>query len=192
MIPRSDGRIVVMAKIINSTFISLDGVINHMDRWHFDYLSDQTDQFAQAQLAEAAAMLMGRNTYQVYADAWPTRDGAYAERINALPKYVASTTLCDPAWNGTQVLSGDLVEEVGKLKQAVDGTILMHGVGPVAKTLLRNGLLDELHLWVHPVLAGVGDENDVLFTAGLHAQLETAGVQAFDNGVVVLSFRKPS
>jgi dihydrofolate reductase len=181
-----------MAKIVNSTFVSLDGVVNHMEKWHFDYLSDQNDQFAMTQLEEADALLMGRNTYQVYAGAWPTREGDYADRINKIPKYVASSTLSDPTWHGTHVLAGDLVDEVAKLKQTEDGSILMHGYGPVAKTLLRNGLLDELHLWVHPVLAGVGDENDVLFEAGLHARLETSNVQAFDNGVVVLSFRKPS
>ena len=181
-----------MAKIVNSTFVSLDGVVNHMEKWHFDYLSDQSDQFALAQLEEAEALLMGRNTYEVYAGAWPAREGDYADRINKLPKYVASSTLSDPTWHGTQVLAGDLVDEVRKLKETEGGSILMHGFGPVAKTLLRNGLLDELHLWVHPVLAGVGDENDVLFEAGLHARLETSNVQAFDNGVVVLSFRKPS
>jgi dihydrofolate reductase len=181
-----------MGKIVNSTFVSLDGVVNHMEKWHFDYLGEQSDQLALAQLEEADAMLMGRNTYQVYADAWPSREGAYADRINAIPKYVASSTLNNPAWHGTQVLAGDLVDEVRRLKRAEGGSILMHGVGPVAKTLLRNGLLDELHLWVHPVLAGVGDKNDVLFEAGLHARLETTNVRAFDNGVVVLSFRKPS
>ncbi len=181
-----------MAKIVNSTFVSLDGVVNHMEKWHFDYLSDQSDQLALAQLEEADALLMGRNTYQVYAGAWPSREGDYADRINAIPKYVASSTLSHPTWHGTHVLAGDLVDEVRQLKQTEGRSILMHGVGPVAKTLLRNGLLDELHLWVHPVLAGVGDENDVLFEAGLHARLETSNVQAFDNGVVVLSFRKPS
>ncbi|MEU5884100.1 dihydrofolate reductase family protein [Spirillospora sp. NPDC047279] len=133
-----------MAKIVNSTFVSLDGVVNHMEKWHFDYLSDQGDQLAPAQLEEADAMLMGRDTYEVYAGAWPSRDGDYADRINAIPKYVASSTLSDPTWHGTQVL------------------------------------------------AGVGDENDVLFEAGLHTRLETFNVQAFDNGVVVLSFRKPT
>jgi len=201
MIPESVGKIVlyrtnrkdpVMAKIVNSTFISLDGVVNHMEKWHFDYLGEQSDQLAMAQLEDAGALLMGRNTYQVYADAWPSRDGEYADRINALPKYVASSTLRDPTWHGTQVLTGDLLDEVAKLKQNEGGSILMHGVGPVAKTLLRNDLLDELHLWVHPVLAGVGDKNDMLFEAGLHAKLETSNVQAFDNGIVVLSFRRPS
>src|SRR6476619_4353158 len=88
----------IMGKIVNSTFISLDGVVNHMDRWHFDYIDAESDAFALQQLRDSQAMLMGRNTYDVYAGAWPGRDGEYAERINAMPKYVASSTLQAPSW----------------------------------------------------------------------------------------------
>ena len=111
-------------------------------------------------------MLMGRNTYEVYAAVWPGRNGAYADAINAIPKYVASSTLTAPAWNNTTVLTGDLLEAVKELRSQDGTTILMHGYGPVAKALLQADLLDELHLWVHPHLAGVGDENDLLLHAG--------------------------
>lgn len=177
-----------MGKIVDATFVSLDGVINHMDRWHFDFISEQTDELALRQLREADAMLMGRGTYEVYASAWPGRDGDYAERINAMPKYVVSTTLTDPQWNATTVVQGDLAEAAGRLKDTA-GTILMHGFGPVAKSLAGAGLLDELHLWYHPVLAGVGGPDDVLLTPGLHATFETIGTTTFDNGVVVIAMR---
>lgn len=177
-----------MGKIVNSTFVSLDGVINHMEKWHFDYVSDQTDELALGQLREADAMLMGRGTYEIYASAWPERDGEYAKRINALPKHVASTTLTDPQWNATTVVQGDLLEAAARLKESA-GTILMHGFGPVAKSLAGAGLLDELHLWYHPVLAGVGEPDDVLLTPGLHATFETTGTTTFDNGVVVIAMQ---
>ncbi|MEV6491161.1 dihydrofolate reductase family protein [Actinoplanes sp. NPDC051633] len=178
-----------MRPIVNSTFVSLDGVINHMGNWHFDYVDAETDAFALEQLTAGDAMLMGRKTYDVYASAWPNRDGAYADRINAMPKYVVSSTLTDPAWQHTTVLSDDLVGQVRKLKAEPGGPILMHGYGPVAKTLLGAGLLDELHLWVHPVLAGVGAGEDLLLHEGLNVVLQPAGQRTFQNGVVLLSYR---
>jgi len=178
-----------MRSIVNSTFVSLDGVINHMEKWHFDYVEAESDAFALDQLTASDALLMGRKTYDVYASAWPGRDGVYAERINAIPKYVASSTLTNPTWHNTTVLTDDLVEEVRKLKGGPGGPILMHGYGPVAKTLLGAGLLDELHLWVHPVLAGVGAGEDLLLHTGLNVGLQLAGQQVFKSGVVVLSYR---
>jgi dihydrofolate reductase len=178
-----------MGKIVNSTFVSLDGVINHMDKWHFDFMDAESSDLAMKQLVSSNAVLMGRRTYEVYAGAWPNRDGEYADRINAIPKYVASTTLTSVDWANTTVLSGDLVEAVTELKQTSDGDILMHGYGPVAKTLLSGGLLDELHLWVHPQLAGIGGPDDVLLSEGLNSRLDLLDVQRLASGVVVLSYR---
>ena len=181
-----------MGKIVDSTFISLDGVINHMDRWHFDFVDDESDAVALQQLRDSDALLMGRRTYDVYAEVWPDRDGDYADRINAVTKYVASSTLQAPKWANTTVLNGDLAEAVTRLKQATERTILMHGYGPVAKTLVRHGLLDELVLWVHPVLAGVGTPSDMLISDGLNARLTLADVKTLSSGVVILSYRPSS
>jgi dihydrofolate reductase len=176
-----------MGKIVNSTFVSLDGVINHMDRWHFDYVDAESDAFTLRQLEDADAMLMGRRTYEIYAQAWPGRNGEYADRINALPKYVASTTLTDPAWANTTVLNGQLVQAV---KDLGDRNILMHGYGPVAKTLVQHGLLDELYLWVHPMLAGIGaPPDDMLISDGLNTRLTLLEAQKLRSGVVILSYR---
>lgn len=119
-------------------------------------------------------MVMGRNTYEVYAAVWPGRDGEYADAINAIPKYVASTTLTEPTWHNTTVLPGELVEAVRALRDRDDASILMHGYGPVAKTLLEGDLLNELHLWVHPHLAGVGEPADLLIQQGLNKKLHLA------------------
>jgi len=178
-----------MGKIVNSTFVSLDGVINHMDRWHFDFVNDETTAFALQQLRDSDALLMGRHTYDVYADSWPGRDGDLADRINAMPKYVASNTLDTAAWANSTVLRGDLIEAVTKLKQDPGRDILMHGYGPVAKTLMRHDLLDELFLWVHPMLAGVGASDDLLLSVGLNMRLTLLDVERLSSGVVILSYR---
>jgi dihydrofolate reductase len=178
-----------MGKIVNSTFVSLDGVINHMDRWHFDFVDNESNAFALQQLQDSDSLLMGRHTYDSYAGVWPGRDDEYSNRINAIAKYVASTTLEAPKWANTTVLDGDLVDAVGKLKENTERDILMHGYGPVAKTLVRHGLLDELVLWIHPALAGVGTFADMLISEGLTTRLALLDVKALASGVVILSYR---
>ena len=178
-----------MGKIVNSTFVSLDGVINHMDRWHFDFVDDESNAIALQQLRESDAMLMGRYTYDVYAGTWPDRDGDYADRINTMPKYVASNTLKTASWANTTILAGDWIEAVTRLKQDPDLDLLMHGYGPVAKTLMRHGLLDQLFLWVHPMLAGVGASDDLLLSEGLNQRLTLLDVHRLASGVVLLSYQ---
>lgn len=177
-----------MRPVINSTFVTLDGVVNHMDQWHFDFVDDDSDDLALRQLQASDALLMGRNTYDVYAATWPARDGEYADGINAMRKYVVSTTLTEPTWQNTTVLRGDLLEQVRKLKEEDGAAILMHGFGPVAKSLLGAGLLDELHLWYHPAFAGVGDSGDLLHTDGLSVGLRHLDTRVHSSGVVVLSY----
>jgi dihydrofolate reductase len=178
-----------MGRIVNSTFVSLDGVINHMEAWHFAYIDDESIQIATEQLFASDALLMGRHAYEVYADAWPGREGEYADRINSLRKYVASTTLKEATWANTTVIRSGLVEEVARLKQQEGGDILMHGFGPVARTLLAHDLLDELHLWVHPAFAGVGTTDDMLFSEGNNAKFELLGTRTLKSGIVLLSYR---
>ena len=178
-----------MRKIVNSTFVSLDGVINHMDRWHFDFIDDELEGLALEQMRASDALLLGRHTYDIYASAWPGRDGELADRINAIAKYVASTTMQTADWENTTIISGDLVDAVTRLKAEDGKNILMHGYGPVAKTLMRNGLLDELCLWVHPVLAGVGTTADMIWGEDVHARLTRSDVTPFASGIVVLTYQ---
>lgn len=178
-----------MGRIVNSTFVSLDGVINHMDRWHFDFVDDESDAIALGQLRDSDAMLMGRRTYEIYAGAWPGRDGEYADRINEITKYVVSATMRQADWANTTVLAGDLAEAVTELKRVHDRDILMHGYGPVAKALIREGMLDELCLWLHPMLAGVGTKDDMLFSDGLNSRLTLLEARTLESGVVLLRYR---
>ena len=178
-----------MRSIVNSTFVSLDGVQNHMERWHFDYIDAEQQEIVSEQLAAADAILMGRDTYEAYAAVWPDRDDAYSKRINATRKYVVSTTLTAPQWQNTTVLEGDLIDNVERLKSEGDGSILMHGFGPVAKALLAAGLLDELHLWIHPVFAGIGDATDLIMPVGVNVALDHVATRTLRSGVVLLSYR---
>jgi dihydrofolate reductase len=143
-----------------------------------------------SKLLASDALLMGRNTYEVYAASWPTRDGVYPEKINSMQKYVVSTTLDKADWTNTTVIKGDLVGEVSTLKQQ-RGDILMHGFGPVAQTLIRNGLLDMLHLWVYPHFAGVGTTSDMLFSEGNNTRLKLIGTRTLGSGIVMLSYQVP-
>ena len=178
-----------MGKITNSTFVSIDGVINHMEAWHYAYIDAEADSIALEQLQASQALLMGRHTYETYAAVWPSRGGEYAHLINSMPKYVVSTTLEAADWNNTTVIKGDVVAQAAKLRQ--QGDVLMHGFGPVANTLIAAGLLDVLHLWVNPQFAGVGGSTDLLLNEGNNARLELTSARVLKSGVVMLSYAIP-
>ncbi|MFC7450438.1 dihydrofolate reductase family protein [Rhodococcus daqingensis] len=176
-----------MRKIINSTYISLDGDIEQLDQWSFDYWSDDLERYAHKLLFAADALLMGRETYANFEPAWSERAGtdAFADRMNSIDKYVVSSTLAGGAWGDTTVIPQDkAVAEITELKARPGGDILMYGFGPVAKTLLEHGLLDEVHFWVHPVIAGGG----TLAADGFRGRLEHTHTELMDTGVVVLTY----
>lgn len=178
-----------MGKIVNSTYATLDGLVGDPVAWSLDYFDADAGAYALKQLQAADALLMGRRTYEGFAAAWPQRGGdEFSDRMNALPKYVASTTLTDPAWAGTTVLDGDLVESVRALKDRTEGDVLMYGYGPVARTLVDHGLLDELRLWVHPLLHGRGERSELLFQPGSSARFALLDTTALATGVVVLTY----
>ncbi|MFE0646969.1 dihydrofolate reductase family protein [Streptomyces sp. NPDC059534] len=176
-----------MRKIINSTYVSLDGDIEKLDQWSFDYWSGDLERYAHKLLFAADALLMGRETYENFAPAWSERAGsdAFADRMNAIDKYVASTTLAGGDWGDTTVIPRDgFVEAITALKERPGGDILMYGFGPVARTLLAHDLLDEVHFWVHPVIAGGG----TLAADGLLHRLKHLHTETLDTGVVVLTY----
>jgi dihydrofolate reductase len=125
--------------------------------WSFEFSrGEEGDKFKLDETFDSAALLLGRATYEGFAEAWPSRDGEFADRFNSMPKYVVSSTLKDPEWNNTTVLDGDVEQAVAKLKDEVDGNIVVHGSARLAQTLLELDLVDEVRLMVFPVVLGAG------------------------------------
>jgi dihydrofolate reductase len=155
-----------MGRIVVTEFVSLDGVVEdpggsedyRHGGWTFEIdRGDEGNKFKLEETMEAEAQLLGRVTFEGFAEAWPSREGEFADKFNSMPKYVVSTTLQDPEWNNSTVLSGkDLTAEIAKLKEDVDGVILIAGSVQLVQALLELGLVDELRLMVFPVLLGEG------------------------------------
>ena len=178
-----------MRRIINSTYISLDGVIDD-PMWTMPYFDDEAATFAGEQTAVADALLMGRRTYDGFAAAWPTRDesdpSTGAAYFNNVKKYVASTTLTDPEWKNSEVLHGDLIEAVTALKAQPGGDILMYGYGVVTQTLVTAGLVDEIRFWIHPVIVGGPSLSAPL--ADPRTTLTLANTRAMKSGVIIATY----
>ena len=154
-----------MGKIVVTEFVSLDGVMEDpggsedfkYGGWTFQIdRGEEGDRFKLDETMNTDALLLGRRTYEGFAEAWPQRDGEFADKFNNMPKYVVSSTLSNPEWNNSTVISGDVVEGVRKLKDEVDGEIGVAGSAMLAQTLLENDLVDELRLMVFPVVLGGG------------------------------------
>jgi dihydrofolate reductase len=154
-----------MGRIVVTEFISLDGVIEapgggedyKYGGWTFEIdRGDEGNRFKLDETMSSAALLLGRRTYEGFAAAWPERDGEFADKFNTMPKYVVSSTLRDPEWSNSTVLSGDVVDEITKLKREQDGDIVVHGSAQLVQSLIENDLVDELRLMVFPVVLGTG------------------------------------
>ena len=172
-----------MRKLIESTFTTLDGSIGAPQEWGAPYWDDEHHGYARRLLFAADALLLGRATYEGFAAAWPARAGdEYADRINAMPKYVASRTLTETTWNAT-VLEGDVAEEVATLKRQPGENILKFGTGELDRTLTEHGLVDEFHFWIFPVVAGSGERLLEGLATTTHLQLVDTTV--FGTGIVV-------
>jgi dihydrofolate reductase len=180
-------------KVVVSVYASLDGVIQPLD-WIPPSESGREERgtYARDLLFAADALLLGRETYEIFAQTWPARTAAdegpgeagYVERINRLPKYVASTTLREPlAWNAT-LLTGDVTAAVARLKREPGQDILMYGCGELARTLMQHDLIDEYRLWVYPVVVGAGTR---LFGGEGTARLKLVEATRFRAGFAILT-----
>jgi dihydrofolate reductase len=147
-----------MRKIVAGLFISLDGVVERPDQWHFGYFSPEMGEIVGGQMGEADTMLLGRQTYQEFASYWPQQDSSVppADFMNGVQKVVVSNTLKDPEWTPVTVISGDVNGQLKALKEQPGGDISITGSPTLVRTLLRDGLLDELRLLVHPIVVGKG------------------------------------
>ena len=180
-----------MRRIINSTYISLDGVVEQPHEWPtIERPSDERGGAIQWELLQACdAVLMGRRTYEGFAPVWSTRTDPFSDRMNSLPKYVVSTTLKDPDWTNTTVISDGVAERIRGLKDQDGGAIVQYGFGAVSTLLMEHGLLDELVLWVHPLFVGTGTSQDLLFPKAPPTQFELTDSAILKSGMAVLTYR---
>ncbi|MGP4099682.1 dihydrofolate reductase family protein [Nonomuraea sp. KM90] len=180
-----------MRRIVAGLFISLDGVVEAPETWHFPYFDEDMGQAVTARMRAADAMLLGRRTYDAFAAHWPHQDATrdpMAATMNATPKYVVSATLTDPAWENTTVLAGDPRKELERLKERPGKDIGITGSPTLVSWLLREGLLDELNLLVHPIVVGAGKR---LFEGGTgQIPLTLTHSATFGTGVLNLTYTR--
>jgi dihydrofolate reductase len=186
-----------MGKIVISTNVSLDGVVQDPDGkdgfsrggWFVQYGGKDLEEWTKIAYAEAlhtAALLLGRRSDEWFGTRWASRPGEFADRLNSLPKYVVSTTLEDPKWTNVTVLKGNVVDEVTRLKQELDGDIVVYASYQLGRTLIEHDLVDELRLSVFPVVVGAGER---LFgaTSGMKP-FRLAGVKTVGDGLTFLTY----
>ncbi len=190
-----------MGRIVVTEFVSLDGVIEapgggeeyRHAGWTFEIdRGKEGDEFKLEELREAEVQLLGRVTYEGFAAAWPTieDEAGFAEKMNGMPKYVVSSTLAEAEWENSTVLSGDVAEEVTKLKRDVDGVILVAGSAQLVQALIEHDLVDELRLMVFPVLLGEGKR--LFGDVGEKKPLRLVGSQTLGDGIALLTYERAS
>jgi dihydrofolate reductase len=180
-----------MRKVVAAEFLSLDGVMESPDQWHFPYFNDEMGQAVGEGFETSDALLMGRVLYEEWVSFWPNQnpeENPVAERMNGVRKYVVSTTLQEPLeWNNASLIGGNVAEEISQLKQQPGKDIVISGSGSLVRSLLDYGVLDELKLMVHPIVVGSGKK---LFEDGeKRTELELVESKTFTTGVVYLTYR---
>ena len=179
-----------MRKVIASLFLSLDGVMEKPETWHFPYFDDAMGAAIGRAMSSADAFLLGRRTYEEWAAYWPEQspdENPMAAAINGMPKFVASTTLTEVAWENSTLLGADVANEVAELKRRPGKDISIAGSATLVRSLLRDGVLDELRLMIHPVVVGNGRR---LFEDGpAGAALDLVDAETFSTGVLNLTYR---
>ena len=176
-----------MRKVVVSEFVALDGVMEAPHEWQGPFWHDEMGQYKFEELFASDALLLGRVTYEGFAAAWPsmTDEAGFADRMNSLPKYVASTTLHEAEWNAS-LIKGDVAEEIARLKQQPGQDILVFGSADLVHTLIQHGLVDEYRLMIHPVVVGKGKR---LFREGVDmTALRLVDTRTFPSGVLVLTY----
>ena len=187
-----------MGKMIISENISLDGVGQDptgeegfpRGGWFSQIAAKDRDAWAMVELDEVlatTALLLGRRSYEFFAARWPARAGAFADRLNSMPKYVVSSTLREPAWNNSTVLTGDAVTEVAKLRHELEGDIVVYASFQLGRTLMEHDLLDELRLMIYPVVLGAGQ--GLFGPASDKKPMRLISAQTVGDGLVLLTYQ---
>jgi dihydrofolate reductase len=176
-----------MRKVVVTIFMSLDGVMEN-PQWTSPYWNDEIAKVKFDELFASDAMLLGRMTYQGFAESWPsqTDEQGFADRMNSLPKYVVSTTLQKAEWNNSHLIKANVVEAITALKQQPGEDILVHGSCTLVNTLIQNDLVDFYRLLVYPVVLGTGKR---LFQDGTQTALKLVETKSFSSGVVMLCYQ---
>jgi dihydrofolate reductase len=184
-----------MGKIVITEFISIDGVMEDpggsedfkYGGWSFEFSrGEEGDKFKLDETTASDALLLGRVTYEGFADAWPSREGEFADRFNNMRKYVVSSTLSDPEWTNSTVVEGELEEVVAKLRDEHDGDVVVHGSAQLAQALIDKDLVDELRLMVFPVVLGAGKR--LFGETGDKKTLKLVESQPVGDGVMILVY----
>jgi dihydrofolate reductase len=188
-----------VGRIIVTEFVSLDGVMEapgggeefKHGGWTFEInRGEEGDKFKLDETLDSDALLLGRVTFEGFAAAWPSREGEFADKFNSMPKYVVSSTMEEPGWDNSTVLTGDLADEVGKLKQEHGGDIVVHGSAQLVQALLERDLVDELRLMVFPVVLGSGKR--LFGETDDKKPLRLVDSKMVGDGVAILVYQPPS
>jgi dihydrofolate reductase len=187
-----------MGRIVVTEFVSVDGVVEDpggsenfkYGGWTFEIDRGEGDEFKVDETRESEALLLGRVTYEGFAQSWPSRSGEFADKFNAMPKYVVSSTLEEPEWNNSSVLTGDVAQAVSKLRREHSGSIVVHGSVQLVQTLLEHDLVDELRLMVFPVVLGSGKR--LFGQTSDKKRLHLADSKVVGDGVVILVYDRPA
>ena len=177
-----------MRKLKLAMYVSLDGVVEN-PAWTGPYWNDQLSDLQAEYLYSSDALVLGRVTYEGFAQAWPAMEestGDFGKKMNSMAKFVASNTLRTAEWNAS-IIEGDLATEIGKLKAETGGDLLIYGSGDLVDELTRLGLIDEYRLMVHPVVVGTGKR---LFNRTSETPLRLVDTQTTDTGVAVLTYER--
>jgi dihydrofolate reductase len=182
-----------MRKVVASELMSLDGVVESPEKWHFPYFNDEMGEAIGAAMSASDAMLLGRVTYEEFAAYWPSQEPTDEDRettdyMNNTPKFVVSKTLEEPLeWNNSTLIKGDVAEEISKLKQQAGKDISITGSPTLVRSLLEEDLLDELRLMLHPIVVGSGKR---LFEEGSDQKaLQLVDSKTFSTGVLYLTYQ---
>ena len=179
-----------MRKVVAVELVSVDGVIEAPEEWAFSYSNDEMEEANASGMAASDALLLGRVTYEALAAFWPHQPGGtpMVDYINSVPKFVVSETLEEPLeWNNSTLIEGNVAEEITQLKQQPGKDITILGSGVLVRSLLHDGLLDELKLIVHPIVLGGGKR--LFEEGGDHKALELVDSKTFGTGVLYLTYR---
>jgi dihydrofolate reductase len=186
-----------MGTIVLSENVSVDGVIEdptgveglRVGGWFWETdRGEDGEAFTLDKALGTEVLLLGRRSYELFAATWPSRGGTLADRLNSLPKYVVSSTLDDPDWNNSTVLRGDVVTEVSKLKQQIEGEIVVLGSPRLARTLIEHDLVDELRLMVYPVVLGAGER--LFGETSDKKPMRLIDTQAVGDGIAILTYER--